>query len=74
VWERPTRVAMTGMTLGGAGVVAVLAGSGADVVVTAGAGVGALLGLVATVQLGIWLGRVLAGPEVSGGASPPGGS
>jgi CDP-diacylglycerol--glycerol-3-phosphate 3-phosphatidyltransferase len=74
VWERPTRVAMTGMTLGGAGVVAVLAGSAAGLVVTAGAGVGAVLGLVATVQLGLWFGRVLAGPEVSGGAGAPGGS
>jgi phosphatidylglycerophosphate synthase len=52
VWERPTRVAMTGMTLGGAGVVA---GAGPDVVlavVTAGAVVGTLLGVVAVVQLG----------------------
>ncbi|TQN43452.1 CDP-diacylglycerol--glycerol-3-phosphate 3-phosphatidyltransferase [Blastococcus colisei] len=58
VWERPTRVAMTGMTLGGAGV---LAGTGADeLVVTAGAGVGALLGAVGVVQLGISLRRMLA--------------
>ncbi|WP_324277368.1 CDP-alcohol phosphatidyltransferase family protein [Blastococcus brunescens] len=57
VWERPTRVAMTGMTLGGAGVVA---GTGAgELVVTAGAGVGALLGAVAVVQLGISLRRML---------------
>lgn len=58
VWERPSRVAMTGMTLGGAGVVA---GMGADdLVVTAGAGVGALLGAVAVVQLGISFRRMLA--------------
>ena len=57
VWERPTRVAMTGMTLGGAGV---LAGMGAaDLVVTVGAVVGALLGVVAVVQLGFSLRRML---------------
>jgi len=58
VWERPTRVAMTGMTLGGAGVVA-----GLDLVgpvVTAGAAVGTLLGAVAVVQLGFSLRRMLA--------------
>lgn len=58
VWERPTRVAMTGMTLGGAGVVA---GTGAaEVVVTVGAGVGALLGAVGVAQLGISFRRMLA--------------
>jgi len=58
VWERPTRVAMAGMTLGGAGVVA---GLGAvDLVVTAGAAVGALLGAVGVVQLGFSLRRMLA--------------
>jgi CDP-diacylglycerol--glycerol-3-phosphate 3-phosphatidyltransferase len=59
VWERPTRVAMTGMTLGGAGVVA-----GLDVVgpvVTAGTAVGTVLGAVAVVQLGFSLRRRLAG-------------
>lgn len=59
VWERPTRVAMTGMTLGGAGVV-----SGLDLVapvVTAGAAVGTALGAVAVVQLGFSLRRMLAG-------------
>jgi len=58
VWERPTRVAMAGMTLGGAGVVA---GLGAvDLVVTAGAAGGALLGAVGVVQLGFSLRRMLA--------------
>jgi phosphatidylglycerophosphate synthase len=57
VWERPTRIAMTGMTLGGAGVVA--GAGGADLVVTAGAAVGAMLGAVAVVQLGISLRRML---------------
>ena len=59
VWERPTRVAMTGMTLGGAGVVA---GAGADVVaavVTAGAAVGVLLGVVAVAQLARAIRRAL---------------
>ena len=59
VWERPTRVAMTGMTLGGAGVVAGL--DAAELVVTAGAAVGAVLGAVAVVQLGISLRRMLTG-------------
>jgi CDP-diacylglycerol--glycerol-3-phosphate 3-phosphatidyltransferase len=59
VWERPTRVAMAGFSLGGAGVVA---GMGAtDVVVTAGAAVGCLLGIVGTAQLGVQLRRALAG-------------
>ncbi len=72
VWERPTRVAMAGMTLGGAGV---LAGPGwADLVVTVGAGVGAALGLVATVQLGLWFRGVLAGPEAAEEAAGPSGS
>jgi phosphatidylglycerophosphate synthase len=59
VWERPTRVLMTAFTLIGAGVVARWAAE----VVTAGAAVGALLGLVGVVQLGIWLRRALSGPE-----------
>jgi phosphatidylglycerophosphate synthase len=59
VWERPTRVAMTGLTLVGAGV---LDGAGlADTVVTAGTAVGALLGAVGVVQLGISLRRMLSG-------------
>jgi phosphatidylglycerophosphate synthase len=59
VWERPARVAMTGMTLGGAGVVA--AAGGAEIVVTAGTAVGALLGAVAVAQLGMSLRRMLEG-------------
>jgi archaetidylinositol phosphate synthase len=66
VWERPTRVALAGMSLGGAGVVAWSAA-----VVTAGAGAGAVLGLVATAQLGWWLREELEG---AGGAGTPGGS
>jgi phosphatidylglycerophosphate synthase len=57
VWERPTRVALTGFTFGGAGIV-----SGAvapAVVVTLGAAVGCLLGVVATAQLGLQLRRAL---------------
>jgi CDP-diacylglycerol--glycerol-3-phosphate 3-phosphatidyltransferase len=58
VWERPTRVILTGLTLVGAGVL-----SGPDVtgtVVTAGAAVGAALGAVAVAQLGMSLRRLLA--------------
>ena len=59
VWERPTRVILTGLTLIGAGV---LAGPvAADVVVTAGTAAGALLGFVGVVQLGVSLRRMLAG-------------
>ena len=58
VWERPARIAMTGMTLVGAGVVA---GLGlADPVVTAGAAVGTLLGAVGVLQLGLSLRRMLS--------------
>ena len=58
VWERPTRVLLTGLTLTGAGV---LSGFDADrVVVTGGAAVGAALGAVAVVQLGFSLRRMLA--------------
>ncbi|MQA32385.1 CDP-alcohol phosphatidyltransferase family protein [Modestobacter roseus] len=57
VWERPTRVAMTGMTLGGAGVVAALVSPA--VVVGIGTGVGCLLGAVGTGQLGVQLRRAL---------------
>jgi archaetidylinositol phosphate synthase len=67
VWERPTRVAMAGMTLVGAGV---LAATGyAELIVTAGAAVGALLGLVGLAQLGWWLRGVLARPGESGEAA-----
>ena len=58
VWERPTRVILTGFTLGGAGV---LSGLGAAaVVVTAGAAAGAALGVVGVAQLGASLRRALA--------------
>jgi phosphatidylglycerophosphate synthase len=62
VWERPTRVAMTGFTLGGAGVVSsVVPGpAGETWVVTCGAAVGCLLGVVGTAQLGVQLRRALA--------------
>jgi phosphatidylglycerophosphate synthase len=57
VWERPTRVIMTGLTLVGAGV---LSGVGsAGLVVTAGTAIGALLGAVGVVQLGFFLRRML---------------
>lgn len=65
LWERPTRVVMAGLTLAGAGVVSGLEVPGLDpahLVVTVGAAVGALLGLVGTVQLGWWLRGQLAGP------------
>jgi phosphatidylglycerophosphate synthase len=58
VWERPARVAMTGMTLGGAGVVSGLGAT--DLVVTAGTAVGVLLGTVGVAQLGVSLRRMLA--------------
>jgi phosphatidylglycerophosphate synthase len=57
VWERPSRVALTGFTLGGAGVLAATGWSGT--VVTAGAAAGCLLGVVGVVQLGVSLGRAL---------------
>ena len=63
VWERPTRVAMAGFTLGGAGVVSGLTVGDLDVaaaVVTVGAAVGCLLGVVGTAQLGVQLRRALA--------------
>ena len=60
VWERPTRVAMAGFTLGGAGVVAAVVDPA--VVVTAGAAVGCLLGVVGTAQLGVQLRRALGEP------------
>jgi phosphatidylglycerophosphate synthase len=58
VWERPTRVALTGMTLIGAGVVGGV--DAAALVVTAGAAVGTVLGTVGLVQLGLSLRRMLA--------------
>jgi CDP-diacylglycerol--glycerol-3-phosphate 3-phosphatidyltransferase len=57
VWERPSRVALAGFTLGGAGVLA--AAGWAETVVTAGAAAGCLLGVVGVVQLGVSLGRAL---------------
>ena len=66
LWERPTRVVMAALTLGGAGVVSgleVRGLAGEVLTVTSGAAVGALLGAVATVQLGWWLRSELAGPE-----------
>jgi phosphatidylglycerophosphate synthase len=60
IWERPTRVAMTGFTLGGAGVLALLDGPG-RVVVLAGTAAGVLLGAVAVGQLGVTLRRALPG-------------
>jgi CDP-diacylglycerol--glycerol-3-phosphate 3-phosphatidyltransferase len=58
VWERPSRVAMTGMTLVGAGVVAGSVAAG--LVVTSGTAVGTLLGAVGVGQLGLSLRRMLA--------------
>ncbi|MGY1822297.1 CDP-alcohol phosphatidyltransferase family protein [Geodermatophilus sp. SYSU D00079] len=58
VWERPSRVAMTGFTLGGAGVL-----SGLDLAaetVTAGTAVGCLLGVIGVAQLATALRRALA--------------
>jgi CDP-diacylglycerol--glycerol-3-phosphate 3-phosphatidyltransferase len=66
VWERPTRVAMTGCTLVGAGVVPGFT----QEIVTVGAAVGVLLGGLGVAQLGIWLRRALPGPG-SGDADPP---
>jgi CDP-diacylglycerol--glycerol-3-phosphate 3-phosphatidyltransferase len=58
VWERPTRIILTGLTLVGAGV---LAAFGADeAVVTGGAAAGTALGAVGVVQLGFALRRALA--------------
>jgi phosphatidylglycerophosphate synthase len=58
VWERPTRVAMTGLALVGAGAVAGL--GAADLVVTSGAAAGTVLGAVGVTQLGLSLRRMLA--------------
>ncbi|RFU22564.1 CDP-alcohol phosphatidyltransferase family protein [Geodermatophilus marinus] len=59
VWERPTRVAMAGFTLGGAGVVSAADADLVAPVVTAGTAVGSLLGAIALVQLGVALRRAL---------------
>jgi phosphatidylglycerophosphate synthase len=58
VWERPTRVIMTGLTLVGGGVVSGVGAAG--LVVTGGTAVGALLGAVGVIQLGFSLRRTLA--------------
>ena len=60
VWERPTRVILTGLTLGGAGR-ALRPPTAADLVVTVGTAAGAVLGAVAVAQLGVSLRRMLAG-------------
>src|SRR4051794_20520795 len=61
VWERPTRVAFAGFTLGGAGIVSGVPGA-AVVVVTTGAAVGTALGVAGVAQLGLALRRALGGP------------
>jgi archaetidylinositol phosphate synthase len=66
VWERPTRVVMTALTLVGAGVLSGL--DLADRVVTAGAAAGTLVGTLGVVQLALWLRRALPGP---GDGAPP---
>ena len=63
VWERPTRVLLTGFTLAGAAVVSAVVDQG--LVVTVGVAVGAVLGLAGTVQVGLALRRTLGdGPGV----------
>jgi CDP-diacylglycerol--glycerol-3-phosphate 3-phosphatidyltransferase len=57
VWERPTRVILTGLTLVGAGVLGAFDVDRA--VVAGGAAVGTALGAVAVVQLGFSLRRML---------------
>jgi phosphatidylglycerophosphate synthase len=57
VWERPTRVILAGLTLGGAWVVSGLGWTGQ--VVVAGTIGGVVLGAVAVVQLGMGLRRLL---------------
>jgi archaetidylinositol phosphate synthase len=59
VWERPTRVAMAGMTLVGAGVLSGVGLSGH--VATVGAAGGAVLGALGLLQLGVWLRGALDG-------------
>ena len=58
VWERPTRLILSGLTFIGAGLLAAVGEQRA--VVTVGAAVGVLLGAVAVVQLGVSLRRSLA--------------
>jgi CDP-diacylglycerol--glycerol-3-phosphate 3-phosphatidyltransferase len=63
VWERPTRVAFAGFTLGGGGILAALgAGSAVGAEITTGAAVGTALGAVGTAQLGLALRRALGEP------------
>jgi CDP-diacylglycerol--glycerol-3-phosphate 3-phosphatidyltransferase len=57
VWERPTRVILTGLVLGGAWVISGPGWTGP--VLGAGTALGALLGAIAVVQLGIGLRRLL---------------
>jgi len=57
VWERPTRVILACLTLGGAWVVSGLGWTAA--VITAGTAAGVVLGTVAVIQLGIGLRRLL---------------
>jgi phosphatidylglycerophosphate synthase len=64
VWERPTRIAMAGFTVGGAGVLP----SVGTVVLAVGTAAGVLLGAVATAQLAVGLRRALGGSD---SASPP---
>jgi CDP-diacylglycerol--glycerol-3-phosphate 3-phosphatidyltransferase len=59
VWERPTRVAMAGFTVGGAGLLTAVVP--AFPVVTGGAAAGCLLGVVGVTQLGVSLRRALRG-------------
>jgi CDP-diacylglycerol--glycerol-3-phosphate 3-phosphatidyltransferase len=61
VWERPTRVAFAGFTLGGAGIVSGVPAA-AVVVVTTGTAVGTALGVAGVAQLGLALRRALGGP------------
>jgi phosphatidylglycerophosphate synthase len=68
VWERPTRIALAGFTLIGAGVLPGVA----TAVLTAGAAAGVLLGVVGTAQLGVRLRRALGGPVTGVPASSPG--
>src|SRR4051812_40869893 len=69
VWERPTRVALTGFTLCGAGVLAAT-GFGPAVVVAGAAG-GVVLGAVGTAQLGVSLRRALGGSAGPGRRGRP---
>ncbi len=57
VWERPTRVILTGLTLLGAGVLSGVGAAGP--IVTAGTAAGVALGAVGVVQLGVSLRRML---------------